>query len=159
MSVPAANVLTTASTVPAAGVAGPGPQARGWLRTAEITVPGGILVALLFFCFIWPLVYPVPKPVGGSLLTTNLPLWSPGHILGTDTVGNDVMSRILYGGRVSFEVAAGVQVIGLVIGGLFGAFAGTYLAAITPQRAFRIVLSIWLITLGIQLCWSGVHQL
>jgi uncharacterized membrane protein YfcA len=47
----------------------------------------------------------------------------------------------------------------LVIGGVFGAFAGTYLAAVTPQRAFRIVLSVWLITLGIQLCWSGVRQL
>ena len=38
------------------------------------------------------------------------------------------------------------------------AFAGTYLAAITPQRAFRVVLSLWLITLGIQLAWSGVRQ-
>ena len=46
----------------------------------------------------------------------------------------------------------------LVIGGLVGAFAGTYLAAITPQRVFRVVLSLWLITLGIQLAWSGVHQ-
>jgi len=46
----------------------------------------------------------------------------------------------------------------LVIGGLLGAFAGTYLAAITPQRAFRVVLSLWLITLGIQLAWSGVRQ-
>jgi uncharacterized membrane protein YfcA len=46
-----------------------------------------------------------------------------------------------------------------VIGGVFGAFAGTYVAAITPQKAFRIALSIWLITLGVQLAWSGVHQL
>jgi len=122
MSDPAADILTT--PVPA------GPEAqlaarapRGWLRSAEITIPGAVLAALLFFCFIWPLVYSVPKPVGGSLLTTNLPLWSPGHILGTDTVGDDVMSRILYGGRVSFEVAAAVQVIGLVIGGLFGMLA------------------------------------
>ena len=75
----------------------------------------------------------MPKPIGGSLLTTNLPLWSPGHILGTDTVGDDVMSRILYGGRVSFEVAAAVQVIGLVIGGLFGmlaAYRGGWLEAV-----------------------------
>ena len=138
MSVPAANVLTTASTVPAADVAGAAPQARGWLRTAEITVPGGILVLLLFFCFIWPLVYPVPKPVGGALQTVNLPLWSPGHILGTDTVGNDVMSRILYGGRVSFEVAAGVQVIGLVIGGLFG-MAAAYRGGWTEAVMMRIL--------------------
>jgi peptide/nickel transport system permease protein len=138
MSVPAANILTTASTVPAADVAGSGPQARGWLRTAEITIPGGILLLLLFFCFIWPVVYPVPKPVGGSLVTTNLPLWSPGHIFGTDTVGNDVMSRILYGGRVSFEVAAAVQVIGLVIGGLFG-MAAAYRGGWTEAVMMRIL--------------------
>jgi len=103
------------------------------MRSAEIAIPGAILVALLFFCFIWPLVYPVPKPIGGALQTPNLPLWSPGHILGTDTVGDDVMSRILYGGRVSFEVAAAVQAIGLVVGGLLGlvaAYAGGWLEAV-----------------------------
>jgi peptide/nickel transport system permease protein len=133
MSVPAANILTTASTVPAAELAGPAPRARGWLRSAEITVPGSILVLLLFFCFIWPLIYPVPKPIGGSLTTVNLPLFSPGHIFGTDDVGNDIMSRILYGGRVSFEVAAGVQVIGLVAGGLLGmaaAYRGGWVDAV-----------------------------
>ncbi|MGH3304878.1 MAG: ABC transporter permease [Streptosporangiaceae bacterium] len=135
---PAANILTTASTVPAAELAGPAPRDRGWLRTAEISIPGGILLLMLFFCFIWPLVYPVPKPVGGSLLTTNLQLWSPGHILGTDTVGNDVMSRILYGGRVSFEVAAAVQVIGLVIGGLFG-MAAAYRGGWTEAVMMRIL--------------------
>lgn len=138
MSVPAANILTTASTVPVGDVVGSAPGSRSWLRTAEIAIPGGILVLLLFFCFIWPLVYPVPKPVGGSLLTTNLPLWSPGHIFGTDTVGNDVMSRILYGGRVSFEVAAAVQVIGLVIGGLFG-MAAAYRGGWTEAVMMRIL--------------------
>jgi uncharacterized membrane protein YfcA len=46
----------------------------------------------------------------------------------------------------------------LVIGGLLGAVAGTYLASIAPQRAFRLALSLWLISLGIQLCWTGVKQ-
>ncbi len=133
MSVPAANVLTTASTVPPAEAAGSAPRARGWLRSAEITVPAGILVLLLFFCFIWPMIYPVPKPVGGALQTVNLPLFSPGHIFGTDDVGNDIMSRILYGGRVSFEVAAGVQAIGLAVGGLLGmasAYRGGWIDAV-----------------------------
>ena len=44
--------------------------------------------------------------------------------LGTDTAGNDIMSRLLYGGRVSFEVGAATQVIGLVVGGLLGLIAG-----------------------------------
>jgi len=126
MSVPVPELLS-AAPVPEAAVEvvhGPGGRATGWLRSAEIAIPGAILLVLLFGCFIWPVVYPVPKPTGGSLLTTNLPLWSHGHIFGTDIVGNDIMSRILYGGRVSFEVAAAVQVIGLVIGGVFGIVAG-----------------------------------
>jgi peptide/nickel transport system permease protein len=132
MSVPAADVLT-AALPPAARPAAQGTRRRTWLREAEVWAPAAVLIVLLFFCFIWPLVYPVPKPVGGSLLTTNLGLWSKGHIFGTDAVGDDVMSRILYGGRVSFEVAAGVQVIGIVIGGLIGvaaAWSGGWLEAV-----------------------------
>jgi peptide/nickel transport system permease protein len=142
MSVPAADLLATGPQ-PQAAAAGSAPRARGWLRSAEITIPGAVLALLLFFCFIWPLVYPVPKPIGGSLLTTNLPLWSPGHILGTDTVGDDVMSRILYGGRVSFEVAAAVQVIGAVVGGVLGmvaAYRGGILEAVL-MRALDVFIA------------------
>jgi peptide/nickel transport system permease protein len=121
MSVPVADILAPAAGPPEA--AGPAARGRGRLRSAEVAVPAVVLAVLLFFCFIWPLVYPVPKPVGGALATSSLGLWSPGHILGTDTVGNDVMSRILYGGRVSFEVAVAVQVIGLLIGGVAGLVA------------------------------------
>ncbi len=133
MSVPAADVLATAVPVPAGGAGEPGARRRGALRSAEIAIPGALIILLLFFCFIWPVVYPVPKPVGGLLQTTNLPIFSSGHILGTDLVGNDIMSRILYGGRVSFEVAAAVQAIGLVVGGLLGliaAYAGGWLDAV-----------------------------
>src|SRR5215472_14877948 len=133
MSVPAADILTTAVPVPAAGAGEPGARRRGALRSAEIVIPGAALALLLFFCFIWPLVYPVPKPVGGLLQTTDLPLFSSGHIFGTDIVGNDIMSRILYGGRVSFVVAAAVQAIGLLVGGLLGlvaAYAGGWLESV-----------------------------
>jgi peptide/nickel transport system permease protein len=97
---------------------------RSVLRSLEITIPGGILVVLLFFCFIWPLVYPVPSPTYGSVLNANLPLWSPGHIFGTTQVGYDNMARILYGGRTTFEVAFAVQAIGLIVGGGLGVLAG-----------------------------------
>ncbi len=124
MAVPVADALSPAP--PAGDIAAVGRLSHGrtLMRSLEVAVPAAVLALLLFFCFIWPLVYPVPKPVGGSILGSGLPLWSPGHIFGTDTVGNDIMSRILYGGRVSFEVAAAVQVIGLVVGGLLGTIAG-----------------------------------
>ena len=46
------------------------------------------------------------------------------HIFGTDPVGNDIFSRILHGGQVSFEVGFSVTAIGLVLGGLLGMAAG-----------------------------------
>jgi peptide/nickel transport system permease protein len=138
MAVPAADVLS--SVVPAGDIATVGPASRmsRVMRSLEITVPAAVLLVLLFFCFIWPLIYPVPSPVNGSVLNSSLPLWSPGHILGTDTVGDDIMSRILYGGRVSFEVAAAVQTIGLIIGGLVGTIAG-YVGGAVEAVVMRVL--------------------
>ncbi len=96
--------------------------------------------------------------IGSLALLWMTPL-SAARVVGTDLFFGLCLSLIGSG----FQLTAGnydlVILTQLVIGGVFGAFAGTYLAAITPQRAFRIVLSIWLITLGVQLCWSGVTHL
>jgi peptide/nickel transport system permease protein len=97
----------------------------GRLRTiGGIWIPGFLVLAILFLCFLWPIIGPVPSPTGGTILNSNLPSFSPGHLFGTDSTGNDEWSRLLYGGRASLEVSLGVTAIGLVIGGLLGAFAG-----------------------------------
>ena len=93
-------------------------------------MPAGFLIVLAFACFVWPHIYPVPSPVGGSVLDAGLPPLSPGHIFGTDPVGNDVFSRILYGGQVSFEVGFAVTAIGLVVGGGIGMAAGYWGGAV-----------------------------
>ncbi len=97
---------------------------RGWLRSLDVAIPAGILIVLLFLFFVWPLFGAVGKPTGGNILDANIDPFSAGHVFGTDPVGNDIWSRILYGGRNSIEIAFAVQLIGLVIGGSFGAFAG-----------------------------------
>ena len=99
-------------------------RAAGRTRNLRIWLPLGFLILLAAACFLWPLVYPVPKPIGGSILDSGLPPLSPGHIFGTDPVGNDIFSRILYGGQVSFEVGFSVTAIGLVVGGSLGMAAG-----------------------------------
>lgn len=132
MSAPVPDLL------PPAGAVMPPPartRSRGRLRALRIWLPAGFLVLLAFACFIWPQIYPVPKPVGGSILEAGLPPLSPGHILGTDPNGNDVLSRILYGGQVSFEVGFSVTAIGLLIGGLLGTAAGS--GAGQPTRSSR----------------------
>lgn len=92
-------------------------------RRRGIAVPVALLVIIFGSCFLLPVCYPVPDPIGGSLIDANLPPLSPGHLLGTDSIGNDVLSRLLYGGRISLAIAVAVNAIGLVLGGSLGAFA------------------------------------
>src|SRR6185437_2641494 len=109
-------------------VVGPPPGEEG--RLGRLRVLGGIwlpalLVAAIFFlCFVWPIIGPVPSPTGGSILNSNDPSFTPGHLFGTDATGNDEWSRLLYGGRASLEVALAVTAVGLIVGGTLGAFAG-----------------------------------
>lgn len=118
-AVPGALEPTIAAPSPVAG-------ARfGRLRTiGGIWVPAFLVGVVLFLCFLWPLIGPVPSPTGGTILNSNLPSFAPGHLFGTDATGNDEWSRLLYGGRTSLEVGLAVTAIGLLIGGTLGAFAG-----------------------------------
>lgn len=98
--------------------------ARNLVNWAEIWLPGGFLLALAFCCFVLPELRSMPPSVDGSVLNANLPLGAPGHILGTDQLGNDVLSRLLAGGRVSLEVGFSTQLIGMSLGGGIGMIAG-----------------------------------
>jgi peptide/nickel transport system permease protein len=124
---PADYAVPGALELPMAETAGVGASGR-WRSLLGIIVPAALLALIFGLCFIWPLIGPVPKPTGGNILNSNLPAFSSGHFLGTDPVGNDEWSRLLYGGRASLEIALAVNGIGLLIGGLLGAIAA-YLGA------------------------------
>ena len=99
----------------------------GQLREAAgVWVPGVLILLIFALCFVWPLIGPVPSPTGGNILNSNLPSFSPGHLLGTDATGNDEWSRLLYGGRASLEVALAVNAIGISLGGVLGASAAYF---------------------------------
>jgi peptide/nickel transport system permease protein len=95
-------------------------------RNLKITIPAGMLFVIFFLCFLGPYVFAVPPPTYTNILDANEPLFSAHHVLGTDQVGYDIWSRILYGGRTSLEIALAVNGIGLVVGGMFGAVAGYF---------------------------------
>jgi peptide/nickel transport system permease protein len=101
--------------------------ARTRLRgNLKIAIPAAMFGVIVFLCFLGPYVFGVPGPTYTNILDANEPILSPHHLLGTDQVGYDVLSRILYGGRTSLEVAFAVNGIGLLVGGMFGAIAGYF---------------------------------
>lgn len=109
---------------PDSAVAEAGQRVKRRSGRLGIAVPVALLVIVFGSCFLVPLVLPIPDPISGSLLDSELPPFSPGHLLGTDSVGYDVFSRLLYGGRISLLIAVAVNLIGLAVGGSLGAFAG-----------------------------------
>ena len=125
------------ATAVAVGTSKRRPHPR-WMQSLDIYLSGGFLLALVFCCFLLPLIVTMPEGVNGSVLNANLPIGSPGHLLGTDPLGNDIVSRLLAGGRVSLEVGAATQTIGLVIGGLLGMLAG-YKGGIYDTVLMRIL--------------------
>jgi peptide/nickel transport system permease protein len=136
-------------TIPVSDAAAPAlparpARARGRLRQSlSLYLPAGLLILIIAACFLYPLVGNVPPPVGGSVLNASLPIGSPGHLLGTDADGNDIFSRLLYGGRVSLEVGAATQVIGIAAGGLIGMIAGYSrgLLAAVLMRALDVLIA------------------
>ena len=95
-------------------------------RTLRLWIPAGFLILVLAMCFLWPLVYQLPSSTNGNIIEASAPPFSPGHILGTDQIGVDIFSQLVYGGRVAFEVSLAVTAIGMLIGSVIGVIAGYF---------------------------------
>ncbi len=106
-------------------------------RPRGIAVPAATLALIAGSCIIAPAAGLVPAPIGGNVLDAGLPLLSPGHPLGTDLNGNDVLSRVLHGGRASLGIAVAVNALGLVAGGLVGAL-GAYAGRAADAVVMRL---------------------
>lgn len=76
------------------------------------------------------------------------------HLCGTDNLGRDVFSRLLYGGRVSLTIGIISVGIGLLCGGLMGALAGYYSGKLdnTLMRIIDILMAIPSVILAISIC-------
>ena len=90
------------------------------LRAPSVAIPGAVFLLIVIGCFLGPQLFNLPSPNAGSLGDTLKPLGTPGHLLGTNELGNDELSRLLFGGRVSIIVGIGATAISLLVGTLLG---------------------------------------
>jgi peptide/nickel transport system permease protein len=95
-----------------------------------------ILVLIAGFCFIGPFFYHTDQ-VHVNLANENLPP-GPGHPLGTDQNGYDVLGRLMIAGQISLEVGLAAALIATVVGTVWGAVAG-YFGGITDAVMMRLV--------------------
>jgi peptide/nickel transport system permease protein len=97
---------------------------RRWYRTPSFVAGIGILGAIVLLALAAPLVT-THNPVDQDLLATlQGPSWN--HPLGTDDLGRDVWSRLVYGARTDLRVAFLAVVFPFIIGTVFGLLSGYY---------------------------------
>jgi oligopeptide transport system permease protein len=89
----------------------------------KLAVGALFVVGLFFFMAIFADVIS-PSPYDKTNLTQSRKFPSWEYPLGTDTIGRDQLSRIIYGARVSLSIGLSVQLIAVVIGVTMGAAAG-----------------------------------
>lgn len=112
---------------------------RQALRSNRLLAVAALLgLVLILIALLAPLIAPYPADAGSAThpLETFLPP-SAHHLFGTDAVGRDVFSRVLYGARTSLTVSAVVIGLSILIGLPLGVFAGA-LGGIADSILMRI---------------------
>jgi peptide/nickel transport system permease protein len=92
-------------------------------RVNGLLVAALVWIAVIALAAILADVLPIMSPTDMDMLGKREPP-SAEHLLGTDHLGRDMLSRLIYGGRISLTVGLLAPVVGLVIGGALGMMAG-----------------------------------
>ncbi len=167
MSVGASELLpgkeTTVETVElvSGDISARSPTALFWRRFRAdrvAMVSTGFIVLLILIAIFAPLIVKLFGLPGPSVQNTNLtdafgtPIGPTGaHPFGVDPLGEDVMSRVIYGTRVSLEVGIIGTALATFVGVVLGLFAGFYRGWVDTvlSRIADVVLSFPILLLGI----------
>ncbi|QYE34182.1 ABC transporter permease [Polymorphobacter sp. PAMC 29334] len=115
--------------------------ARAWSRRARLPTPviagGAILLALLLAAVFGPMLSPYTYDEQSLALLglPRAPSWA--HWLGTDELGRDELTRLLYGGRISLAIGLAGAAVATLFGTFVGALAG-YAGGIVDGIAMRL---------------------
>ncbi len=137
-----ARNTASAATAPAPALALPAPRETLWgevqrrFRRHRLAMWGALILALLVAAVVvGPLVYRVPIDEIDFRAKLQGPSWA--HPLGTDDLGQDLLARMLYGGRISLAVGVAAMLIAITVGTLIGAVSG-YLGGTLDHLLMRI---------------------
>jgi dipeptide transport system permease protein len=116
------------------------------MRDPKVVCAGGFILLLIVLALGAPWIAP-KDPLAQNLLLATVPPTGlsgsePGYLLGTDGLGRDVLSRIIYGTRVSLTVAFVAAGLACLIGSLLGLAAG-FLGTAVDALISRLV-DVWM---------------
>ena len=141
------DILRPARVVPAARTSLWRDAARRFRRHRLAMIGVTLLAMLVAGVLIGPFVYRVPINEIDFKAKLKGPSWA--HPLGTDDLGQDLLARMLYGGRISLAVGVAAMLIAITIGTLIGATAGY--AGTTVDDALMRVTDLFLSLPGLPL--------
>jgi ABC-type dipeptide/oligopeptide/nickel transport system permease subunit len=108
----------------------------GLLHHPRLLAAGGLLCLLVVASLLAPWLAPYDPLAAHPASALEGPTVS--HLLGTDSLGRDVLSRVLWGGRISLPVAILTPLAGLLVGGGLGRVSG-YWGGVLDLLAMRFV--------------------
>ncbi|MDR1948080.1 MAG: ABC transporter permease [Spirochaetaceae bacterium] len=91
----------------------------------KLAVTGSVILLFMLFC---ALAAPILCPANPYEMTVSDRLKGPGpgHLFGTDSFGRDLLTRVLYGARISLSIGAAVSAAALGMGIIIGLYAAYY---------------------------------
>lgn len=94
------------------------------LRTAPLTASFGMLMIIIYIivAIFAPLIAPFPERV---VVGTEYMPWDSIHLLGTDNLGRDMLSRLIFGARNTVGIAFATTMLAFLIGSVLGLLAAT----------------------------------
>jgi peptide/nickel transport system permease protein len=137
------SAATTFDTVPEDRAVGLWTDAfRRMLRNPSAIIGALIVGGMVFMAVFAPFLAPY-DPLRGNLSESFLPP-SPSHWMGTNIQGQDVLSRIIFGARLTLGIAILSVTMGVLVGGFLGAIAGYFKGTIDGiiMRGVDIMLAI-----------------
>lgn len=122
MAAPSPDVAVEAVVVATPVTAAGRPPAE-WRRLgASFWLPAGWLAIVTLLAVLAPLIHLADPDLQDLANRMGPP--SPDHVLGTDSLGRDMLSRLVWGARISLTVGYAATLLGMVVGTLIGMGAG-----------------------------------